>query len=102
MSADMTMTLIYDKSKPIQKVGARRVLETAEHGLRILNAAEKGLTGKRAQIVWRVNIYSFSDRAVVEFSAPGELAALVAKRAIDGMNYVFNPSDPPTGGGEQR
>lgn len=63
----LTMTVIYDKKPPIYKPGAAHTLKVAKTMLALLNSIEKSLTGKRAKTRWAVNIYSLTDRAVIEF-----------------------------------
>ena len=66
--ADLTLTAIYDGKEA--GMDARRVLKLARDTLKLLNAIACGVTKKRrATQKWEVNIYSLSDRAVVEFSA---------------------------------
>lgn len=63
----LTMTVIYDDKPPIYKPGAAHTLKAAKTMLALLNSIEKSLTGKRAKTHWALNIYSLTDRAVIEF-----------------------------------
>ena len=66
--ADLTLTAIYDGKEA--GMDAPKVLKMARHTLELLRAVERGVTKKRrATQKWDVNIYSLSDRAVVEFTA---------------------------------
>ena len=66
--ADLTLTAIYDGKEA--GMDAPKVLKMAQHTLKLLRAIERGVTKKRrATQRWDVNIYSLSDRAVVEFTA---------------------------------
>ena len=65
--SDITMTVKYDDEAA--GFDARKVLKIARATLDLLGAVERGITKKRyAQQRWDVNIYSLSDRAVVEFT----------------------------------
>jgi hypothetical protein len=63
----LTMTVIDDDKPPIYKPGAAHTLKAAKMMLTLLNSIEKSLTGKRAKTRWALNIYSLTDRAVIEF-----------------------------------
>jgi hypothetical protein len=93
--AELTMTLIYDDKKPIQKRSAKGTLGAANDGLRLLRACERQLTGKAPKVSWSVNIYSLSDRAVIEFGGRSDdgTSQLVARRAMDCLHQLWG--EPP-------
>jgi len=63
----LRITLQYDDTPPIQRRGAAHTLKVASAMLKLLNALDCDLSGKRKPLfVWDVNIYSFNDRAVIE------------------------------------
>ena len=65
--SDITMIVEYDDEQA--GFDARKVLKMARATLDLLGAIERDRTKKRyARVRWDVNIYSLSDRAVVEFT----------------------------------
>ncbi len=68
MSGLLTVVIEYDKETP--RMDGRKVLRAAKDSLALLHAIDREMRkGKRRKAVrWDVNIYSFSDRAVIEFS----------------------------------
>jgi len=72
MAGDLSMTLLYDDKPPRMTRGAETILRATKNVLTTLREIEKAQSGKRARIVWDINVYSFSDRAVIEFTAVGD------------------------------
>jgi hypothetical protein len=67
--ADLTMTIEYDEETP--RNGAVAVLKFASLTLKALRSIDRNMAkeqGRKERVVWDVNIYSLSDRAVVEFT----------------------------------
>ena len=69
--ADLTMTLHYDKTPPIQSRGAATTLRAASSMLKLVTAIDRSVNKGKKRVLWDVNIYSFSDHAVIEFTAVG-------------------------------
>lgn len=84
---EMVMTLVYDDSPPTFRRGAKTTLEAANRMLKLLSAIEREFTGKRSpSIPWDVNIYSFADRAVIEFHAQHPISQDLANLALIAIN----------------
>lgn len=90
-TAEFTVTLVYNDVPPVQKPGARRTLQVANQYLRMLRESERSLTGKPPRVVWKVNIYSLEDRAVIEFGARelDGMGRLVGERALELVRHVL-------------
>ena len=66
--ADLVITVDYDKETPA--MDAVKVLKFAKDNLALLRELDKELNKvRRPKVKWSVNIYSLSDRAVIEFTA---------------------------------
>ena len=77
---DLTITVVAHEG---ELLGADKVLKLACASLDLLRSIEREMSGKRAALVWTVEIYMLSDRAVIGFSSRGQRghAAKVAARA---------------------
>lgn len=65
----LMMTLEHEEG--VNCIGVDATLKAARHMYALLRAVEKGITGKRAQMLWYVNVYSLYDRTVLEFRPGG-------------------------------
>jgi hypothetical protein len=74
MASDLSLTLNYDNEPPTYRRGADVTLGVAKNLLKLIEAIDKQQNGKRT-IIWDVNIYSFSDHAVIELTAVGDKKA---------------------------
>ncbi len=72
MAGLLSLTLTYDPTPPVYRRGAVTTLKVATSLIKLLQAIEKQETKKRARLIWDINIYSFSDRAVIEVQPIGD------------------------------